>query len=181
MTEDTVTLLATLERGPEQDVRHLLIEAVDGPARTDLIQLRAGHEKRLATGTEYEMREKAKEVIAEWSGEGFQSKSLDHPVFEPLQAAVALALKLGNTTIYTDSDNMTGKVALKTWPGLPSQNGQPCEYAVQSLTLYAQPKLPASAIAELRSITDHAQWVKKAVELRQGVGRERKYILGGSL
>lgn len=179
MTEDTATLLATLVRGPIQDVRHLLIEAVDGPASTNLIQLSAGHEKRLATGTEYQMRGEANELIAEWNGEGFQSKPLDHPVYEPLQAAVALALKLGKTTVYTDSVNMTGEVALKAWRGLPPKNGQPYEYAVHSLRLSAQPQLSASAIAELDAITDYAQWVKKAAELRRGEWRE--YILGGSL
>lgn len=50
MMEDTVTLLATLVRGSKQEVRHLLIEWVDDPATTQLIQLSAGHEQRFPAG-----------------------------------------------------------------------------------------------------------------------------------
>lgn len=180
MMEDTVTLLATLVRGSKQEVRHLLIEWVDGPATTQLIQLSAGHEQRLATGTEHEMREKANAVIAEWSSEGFQLKNSDAPVFEPLQPAIVLALKLGNKTLYTDSVNMTGEAALNTWRGLAPQNGQPYEYAVQSLRLYAQPQLSASEIVELAATTDHIQWLKKAATFRRQ-GELREFILGGRI
>ena len=98
----------------------------------------------------------------------------------PFQAAIALALKLGNKTLYTDSVNMTGEAALNTWRGLAPQNGQPYEYAVQSLRLYAQPQLSASEIAELAATTDHIQWLKKAATFRRQ-GELREFILGGRL
>lgn len=91
--------LHTLSHGAK--VRHLLIEG-DDPATKRLIQLENGVRTVVATGTEYEMGEKAKSMMRQWTkADGFKRREDGGPpVFESLQPTIALVTLMGYTKIY---------------------------------------------------------------------------------
>jgi hypothetical protein len=144
-------LHATLTKPAGNEVRHLLIYLVDGARETRLDQLSAGSETAIATGTQYEMEQKADALAQLWiTNEGFKRQPQDEFVFEPLERTVALAMKMGFTIVfdpsYTKMDrphfNLTGAVPLSTWRGMTPKNGGGYAYALDQMRLHARPTLP---------------------------------------
>jgi len=87
MNLEKTHLYATLSSGEE--VRHLLIDFVDGSHVTNLVQLTAGSETQIATGTEYEMTQKVEELVQLWVTQGgFKHHLPDVLVHESLVGAV---------------------------------------------------------------------------------------------
>ncbi len=153
MNAKKTILHATLTKASDNQVRHLLIDLIDGARETQLVQLCAGVETPLATGTQYEMGQKADELAQLWAtNEGFKRPPEGKLVFEPLERTVALAMKMGFTILYdtrykrTDRPpfNLTGAVPLRTWPGMTPQNGGAYAYAFDLMRLHAWPTLPPS-------------------------------------
>jgi hypothetical protein len=141
----TRPVLSTLVRdSPQREVRHLLIHLEGGPSATSLSQLISGVETHVATGTEYEMHQGAEALVKKWNDEGFRLQRKNEPVFEPLKHTIALAMRMGYTTVYDDKyrnnnltdpkkRNLLGVVPLTEWSGvLPKSGG---DYADVMLSL----------------------------------------------
>jgi hypothetical protein len=96
---DQQPTLYTLHKGSM--VRHLLIEGDDPGAKT-LSRLDNGVRTVVATGTHYEMDQKAMSLIKDWGqSEGFKWRSDDGPpVFESLPEIIALTKLMGHTELY---------------------------------------------------------------------------------
>jgi hypothetical protein len=141
-------LHATLTAGKE--VRHLLIDFVDGSRVTNLIQLSAGSETHLATGTEYEIGQKAEEFVRLWTAEGFKRHSPNDTqdlVYEPLERTVALAKRMGFISLYDSNgprSNFAGVVPLEEWRGVTPKLAGSYDYALGWLKIHARPLLPAN-------------------------------------
>lgn len=180
---------ATLEKAPGNEVRHLLIDLVDGAHETNLVQLSDGFETPIATGTLHEMRQKADALVQLWiSNEGFKRPKQKFS-FEPLERAVALAMKMGFTRLYDSehekfdpprSFNLTGAVPLGTWPGMTPKNGGGYLYALDQTILRARPTLPPNH--ELNVVPSdpkevRAYWIKLKAFL-DTVGPFREFRLG---
>ena len=96
----TVKYASFRNKGTDE-VRHLLIDEVNGHAHTELILFTAGGEEKLYSGTEYESRQKADELGQAWvKNEGFKWAKQDEPPYEPLDLTVQLAMRLGHDAIY---------------------------------------------------------------------------------
>lgn len=175
-------LEASLVRTAHKEVRHLVIDYVDGARETKLVQLSDGVETPIATGTEYEMRQNAEALVRRWvTDEGFKRQS---PAFESLAGVVALATKLGFTTVYDASvqglPNLTGEVPLGSWPGMTPKNGGGYVYALDHSYLLAQPTLPVGQGFGVppSDPKELALFAKKASERLELVGSFRQLLLG---
>jgi hypothetical protein len=175
--------LHTLSRGAK--VRHLLIDG-DDPAAKSLIQLENGVRTVVATGTEYEMGEKAKSMIRRWTKtEGFKRREDGGPpVFESLQPTMTLVTLMGYTKIYDPKQkkgrNLLGEVPLAQWPGWRDKNGADYEYGFTGTTIYGQPKVTAKHGLNMTPKTDEELFaaLKKAIAIRKSLGPENTFIIG---
>jgi hypothetical protein len=153
-------LHATLAAGKE--VRHLLIDFIDGSRITNLVQLSAGSETHLATGTEHEIGQKAEEFVRLWTAEGFKRHSPNDAqdlVYEPLERTVAFAKRMGFTSLYDSngprSINFAGVVPLEEWRGVTPKLAGSYDYALGRLQIHARPLLPANhPLAAMSAPTD---------------------------
>lgn len=186
MWTEKPTLHATLRNGDE--VRHLLIYPVDGARETKLVQLSDSVETLIATGPQYEMRQRADALAQLWiTSDGF--KSQDGPVFESLERTVALATRMGFTIVwdsrFTKLDrpplNPTGAVPLATWPGMTPKNGGAYLYALDQMRLLARPTLPRGHKLGVAPSDpkEFVAFMKKATELLDTVGPSVEFLLGG--
>jgi hypothetical protein len=177
-------ILHTLVREP-RDVRHLLIHSVEDPSATTLTQLVAGVQTLIATGTEYEMHQKANMLIREWSGDGFRHPDEHAPVFESLQRTVALATAMGYRVVhdpqYVDQRkmNLTGEVLLTQWSGRTAKSGGNYEYAFDGTTIIAQPILPPNHGVDLQPATaaEFLTILRRARTLRDAFGPTVTFFL----
>ncbi len=190
MNTDKPILHATLTRAAGNEARHLLIYLVDGARETKLVQLSAGSETPIATGTQYEMGQKVDALAQLWvTNEGFARQPEDKFVFEPLERTKALVMKMGFTTVfdprYTKMDrppfNLTGAVPLSTWPGMTPKNGGGYVYALDQMGLHASPTLPPGH--ELNAAPsdpkDLPAYLVKLNAFLKTVGPFSEFILGG--
>jgi hypothetical protein len=161
-------------------VRHLLIDELNGNEFTDLIAYEAGGEVKLSSGTEYDIEQAAVQFGQSFvNDEGFEWVAKERPLFEPLEHAVKLAMRLGHGAIFdptlrqTDlrmpNRNLTGYVLLKDWRGIQAENGGTYKYAVTLGTIIAEPQ-PAEGYPDLKSGPDFAERLLKAVEAKGRVG-----------
>lgn len=170
-------------------MRHLLIDLVDGAHETNLVRLSDGLETPIATGTQYEMQQKADALVQLWiTNEGFKLPPNDKPVFEPLERTVALAMRMGFTIVWDPRFrkldrpplNPTGAVPLATWPGLTPENGGGYEYAFDQMRLHARPTLPPGHELGIAPSDpkEFAAFVLKATALLDAVGPRGEFLLG---
>jgi hypothetical protein len=190
MSTEKPILHATLTNAPGTEVRHLLIYFVNGARETRLVQLSNGLETPIATGTQYEMSQKADAVARLWiTNEGFK-RPKENFVFEPLERTVALAMKMGFTIVYDPSYakidpprsfNLTGAVPLNSWPGMTPKNGGGYVYAFDQMRLYARPTLPPNH--ELNVVPSDPKevpaYLAKVSAFLETVGPFREFILAG--
>ena len=171
-------------------MRHLLIEFVDGSRETKLVQLSNGVETYIGTGTEYEMGQKADELVRLWvTNEGFRHPRKNEFAFEPLGPAKALAMKMGFTFLYDPRYrkmdrppfNVTGAAPLSTWPGMTPKNGGGYVYAFDLMTLYARPTLPPhhEPLVAPSGGQEFAAFALKAIAILKTVGPHAEFILAG--
>jgi hypothetical protein len=187
MTTGKPNLYATLTKA-ESDPRYLIIQSVDGSRATELSQMSNGVETLIGTGSEYEMRTKADELIKSWTkDEGFHWLSDREFAWEPLSKAVALARRMGFIALYDASFkqmnrlplNPLGVVALDGWPGMTPKNGGGYEYALGLLTLHARPTLSPNLLPTVAPTggNEFAEFLLKHIELRNSVGPAAEFIL----
>ena len=190
------TLRTVVKKSPgHHEARHLLIHSVDGSLETVLSQMTNGFVTRIATGTEYEMKKRADEMVQSWiDNEGFQFPRENAPVFEPLKHAIALATSMGYTHLYDaryknitlsgpGKMNITGAVRLAEWPGLAGKNGGDYEYALEGNgTLIASPTLPRGHGLNMTPQTaeETISVLQKAVALKESVGPTVTFLLTGN-
>jgi hypothetical protein len=180
-------LYATLTKGKE--VRHLLILFLNGSAATELVQLSDGFDSSIATGTEYEMKEKADSIVQLWVTQDNFARPREGFAFESLARTIALAMKMGYTTVYDRSYakmdrppfNLTGAVSLSTWPGMSPKNGGGYEYALDQMRLHARPTLPPSPepLIAPSGGKEFAAFVLKHKAILDTVGPFAEFILTG--
>jgi hypothetical protein len=183
-------LHATLTKAPGKEVRHLLIDLVDGTRETKLVQLSAGVETTIAIGTQFEMDQKADELTKLWiTSHGFKLQPKNTPVGERLYRTIALAIRMGYTIVY-DPDfkkidrppfNLTGAVPLRKWPGMTPKNGGGYLYALDQMRFHAYPTLASSLIPnELAGDPkDFLTYFAKINDLLKTVGPSREFLLAG--
>ena len=167
------------------EVRHLLIHSVDSSRETNLSQLTAAVNIPIATGTEYEMGQRAETLSQDWiDNEGFRFPRERELVFEPLKHTIVLATAIGNTGVYDPKyqniqRNLTGKVPLSSWPGVTAKNGGAYEYAFDGMKIVAQPRLPPNHGLNLQPKTNEEFLVvlQKAVALRDAIGPTVEFLL----
>jgi hypothetical protein len=129
----------SLKNGQTKEVRHLILVPLNSSAETELVQLTNGVESIRAAGTKFEMRAQADTLAQTWvNDEGFRRPNKGSLVYEPLEPTVALALKLGYTSILVNLQTVT----LTTWPGMKAKNGGHYVYAIDRTKLHAEP-MPA--------------------------------------
>jgi hypothetical protein len=184
MTTQKTRLHATLTA--EKDVRHLLIAFMDGSHVTNLVQLSAGSEVQLATGTQYEMGRKADEWARLWeTNEGFKRLPAGKPAFESLELTIALAKRMGFTILWDDrykTDlNLKGEVSLGKWQGMTPKNGGSYVYALDRLRIRARPTLPPEHPLNHPSKTFMiAAFLSEYIAALDTVGPATEFILGGN-
>ena len=169
------------DRPRKKEVRHLLIHPVDAPSVVNLSQLIAGVETPIATGTEYEMRQKANAVMRQWKEQGFELER--DPVFAPLRHTIALARSMGYTFVYDPRDgmrNLLDKVPLAEWTGITPKIGGGYEYAFEGTTMTARPTLPPNHGLNMspKTTDEMVQVMKAATELQNQVGPTVTFVLG---
>jgi hypothetical protein len=184
MTTQKTRLHATLTA--EKDVRHLLIAFMDGSHVTNLVQLSAGSEVQLATGTQYEMGRKADEWARVWeTSEGFKRLPAGKPAFESLELTIALAKRMGFTILcddrYKTDLNLKGEVSLGKWQGMTPKNGGGYVYALDRLRIRARPTLPPEHPLNHPSKTFMiAAFLSEYIAALDTVGPATEFILGGN-
>jgi hypothetical protein len=162
---------------------------VDSSRETKLVQMDAGLETNLATGTEYEMGQKAEELAQLWETNlGFKRQPADKPAGEPLEWTVALAKRMGFTFLYDDRYktlelprlNVTGAVPLDEWPGMTPQGGGSYEYALGRLQIHARPVLPLNHPLNMPARSgEFAAYALNYSKALAAVGPIRDFTLGG--
>lgn len=111
------TMVKDATKTSPHEVRHLVVVPVDGSEVTVLMQLVSGTQTEIATGTEYEMGQKADAVMQGWAGEGFRFQREREPAYEDLKSAVTLAMLMGYKVVYDAAYadvrrmNLTGAVS----------------------------------------------------------------------
>ena len=185
MDTNKPTLYASLIKAPENEVRHLLIYPVDAPREMKLVQLSGAAETPLATGTEYEMRQKANALVQLWAAEGFKQQD---KVFETLERTVALAMRLGFRIVWDPRFqkmdrpplNPTGAVPLEQWPGMTAKNGGGYVYALDQVQIHARPTLPPGHNLGVAPSDpkEFAAFMLKATALLETVGPFAEFRLG---
>src|ERR1700685_4485108 len=117
------TMVKDMTKTSPHQVRHLVVIPVAGSKVTVLMQLISGTHTEIATGTEYEMGQKADAVMQEWVEEGFRFQREREPAYENLKSAVTLAMLMGYKIVYDPTYvdvrrmNLTGAVPLAKWTG----------------------------------------------------------------
>ena len=179
------TMVKDAKKTSQHQVRHLVVVPVDGSKVTLLMQLISGTQTELATGTQYEMGEKADTVMQQWAGEGFRFQREREPAYEDLQSAVTLAMLMGYKVVFDPNyvnvrqRNLTGAVPLANWPGRSGKNGGGYLYAFTGTTLLASPQLPPGhGINMAPSNEEFVQSMRRAMELQKTVGQFAELVLG---
>ncbi len=179
------TMVKDATKTSPHQVRHLVVVPVDGSKVMVLMHLISGTQAEVATGTEYEMGQKADAVMQEWAGEGFRYQREREPAYEDLKSAVMLAMLMGYKVVYdpTYADvrrmNLTGAVPLAKWPGREGKNGGGYQYAFTGTTLLASPTLPPGhGINMAPSTEEFIQTMRQAIELQKTVGPFAELVLG---
>lgn len=182
-------LYATLTDSHEKQVRHLIVFFLDGSRVTKLVQIIDGVETPILTGTEFETREKADSLLVEWSSqEGFRAPRRGYAL-EPLERTIALAQKMGFSTLYDPrarnpkwpNPNFTGEVPLSSWPGKTPKNGGGFAYGFDELKIYAQPTPPYNT--PLVAPADNKELVAFLVKhkaILDTVGTYQEFLLAGN-
>jgi hypothetical protein len=172
------------QTSPHQ-VRHLVVVSVDGSKATVLMQLISGTQTEIATGTEYEMGQKADALMQEWAGEGFRFQREREPAYEDLKSAVTLAMVMGYKIVFDPAYadvrkmNLTGAVPLSKWPGRAGKNGGGYLYAFTGTTLLASPQLPPGHGINMAPGTEEfIQTMRRVIELQKTVGTMVELVLG---
>jgi hypothetical protein len=156
------------------EVRHLLLELVNGHVQTDLILFVDGIESKVFSGTEYESRKKADELGSDWANdEGFTWAQEDEPPCERLEHAIKLAMRLGHNKIYDFNAIVT--VPLKDWPGVQAKNGGSYKYAVMPLGIVAKPQLSEGYPKELTT-GDIPQQLARLYKAMDEVGKRIEFL-----
>lgn len=192
MNVERPTLYATLVKPSPREVRHLLLESVDGYSVVNLVQLSAGIANQIATGTHYEVSQQADALVQQWvEGEGFERRATDKPAYEPLAATVALALRLGHEIVYDNRFkkldrpplNATGTVRLSDWPGMTPKNGGGYEYALLPTSIHARPTLPPTGkpLVVPTGGQELAAFLLEVKALQDTVGPSAEFLLAGRL
>lgn len=184
----TCQILHTLKKEiPGKEVRHLVLNLENGPGAAILSQLSNAVETPIATGTQYEMGQKANAVAEEWrANEEFNYTSDHQLVFDSLKNTVALAALMGHTFVYDarykSQRDLIGEVPLSQWPGLAPKNGGGYLYAFDGMTIIAEPTLPANhgIKMEFKTSQETLAVLKKVAELRDTVGPRVEFLLGGA-
>ena len=167
--------LRTLHRLSE--VRHLLVQGDDLGAQV-LSSLINGVRTEIDRGPVYKMEEKADSLMQEWMKEGFEYRNESGPpVFEPLRDILALAKLMGYTSV-THRQHLAS-VPLDRWHGCKDRNDDDYEYGYTGLTIYAQPKVTAKHGVNMvpRTNEEFFAELKKAVQIRKGLGPDREFLL----
>jgi hypothetical protein len=179
------TMVKDVTKTSPHQVRHLVVVPVDGSKVTVLMQLISGTQTEIATGTEYEMGQKADAVMQEWAGEGFRFQREREPAYEDLKSAVTLAMLMGYKVVYDPTYvdmrrmNLTGAVPLPKWPGRAGKNGGGYLYAFTGTTLVASPQLPPGhGINMAPSTEEFIQTMRRVKELQKTVGTMAELVLG---
>ncbi len=187
MDTGKTNLYATLTKA-NGDALYLITESVDGSRVTKLSQMAGGVETPLLTGTEYETRTKADELIQLWvKNEGFKWLSDKELAWESLPKTVALARKMGFVAIYDarfkqmarPPFNPLGIVPLDEWPGMTPKNGGGYLYALGLVTLHATPTPPPNSLPTVAPTAgkEFAEFMLKQIELRKSVGPTVEFVL----
>ena len=185
MAIQKIQLHATLVGGNQ--VRHLLIDFVDGSHVTNLVQLSTGSEVQLATGTRYETSQKADEWARHLEiNEGYKRLPPDKPASEPLESTIALAKRLGHTVLwdnrYKTAFNLTGEVLLDDWRGMtPKGSLGYYLYALDGLHILALPTLPPDHPLNdpSRHKLEGAAFIAQYVAALETVGPAAEFVLAG--
>ena len=158
---------------------------------TTLAEVAEGVEREIATGTQFEMTQKADALVQEWvTRNGFKHRAPDDPVFEPLDRTISLAKKMGYTTIYDPRSqnlnptggrlNLTGQVPLTRWEGMTPKGGGGYVYALDGMKILARPTLPANHGLNMSPTREELPTVLlKAAKALSAVGPFAEFILGG--
>lgn len=169
--------LYSLHKG--STVRHLLVEGNDPGAKT-LSRLDNGVRTVVATGTHYEMDQKAMALIQEWcENEGFKWRSDDGaPVWESLQGVVALAKLMGHTNLYEATHIFGTAVPLDRWQGCRDKNGDDYQYGYTGTMIEALPRVTAKhGINMSPSNEELFAMLSKSIEIRKALGPNRRFML----
>jgi hypothetical protein len=170
--------LYTVEKG--STVRHLIIEG-DDPAAKTLSKLENGVRTDVATGTHYEMDEKAMALIKDMcQKEDFSWKNDDAPVWESKREIVALLKLMGHTSLHDARDITTPDIPLDRWQGCKDKNGDDYSYWYTGTTVVASPRVTAkhgiSTVLSTNTQELMAQ-LAKIVKIRKALGPERTFLL----
>jgi hypothetical protein len=191
MTPGKPILYATVSKDSESEIRHLLIYLLDGARVTRLVELADGVEREIATGTQFEMTQKADALVQEWvTDHGFKYRPTADPAFEPLDRTISLAKKMGYTIIYDPRSqnfnptggrlNLTGAVPLTEWKGMTPKGGGGYVYALDGMKILARPTLPANHGLNMSPTREEVPAVLlKAAKALNTVGPFAEFILGG--
>jgi hypothetical protein len=179
------TMIKDMTKNSPHQVRHLIVVPVDGSKVTLLMQLISGTQTEIATGTEYEMGQKADSVMQEWAKEGFRYQREREPAYEDLKSAVTLAMLMGYKVVYDPTYvdvrrmNLTGAVPLAKWPGRYGKNGGGYQYAFTGTTILASPTLPPGhGINMAPSTEEFIKTMRQTIELQKTVGSLVELVLG---
>jgi hypothetical protein len=166
----------------EEEVRHLLLDSIDGAHTVVFSEMANGVETELARGTQYEMEGKARERI---SSGNFQATPDDEKVFEALRNTVALASACGYRTVYDGRNksalNIVGQVPLSEWRGMEGKNGGGYEYALDGMKILARPTLPPNHGLNMKPATNQEclEVIREASKILESVGPAVEFVLGG--
>jgi hypothetical protein len=178
---NTRSIRWTLEKHkPVHEVRRLLIDSVNGPGLTTLSQLIGTAHTDIATGTQYEVGQRADSLAQAWLKEGFESSSENGPPpYESLEGVIKIASILGHAQISIPNRlNPIGPVSLTQWRGLVPKNNGSYEYAFDGFYIHAQGALPPNH--NLTCPKDVKEWpafLAKVQALREAVGPPGKFLL----
>lgn len=186
MEREKPWLYITLTKG--RQARHLLILFLNGSADTELVLMENGVASSLARGTEYETKEQAEAIAQIWvEDEQYTRLGPDKLAWEPLAATMALAEKMGFTSVYDGrfvkrtwpNPNFTGEVPLASWPGMTPKNGGEYCYALDHIRLHARPALPES-VGKIVAPSDGKEFAAFALKYKailDGIGPAREFVL----
>ena len=178
-------IYATLRNDATLQVRRLL--TIPENDEVALLELSSGAEQVLATGTSYDIRQKAQAVAEQHISNGFKLHKEEN-VFEPLAHIVALALRMGYTIIYDPRAkqvdhlplNATGALPLKDWPGVQGKHGGSYEYAFDNMKIYARPNpvVPPHLLKpkDTREFTASLLTIQR---MRDQIGPSGEFIISG--
>lgn len=180
------TMVKDATGGSPHEVRHLLIHSLERPGVTVLTKLVSGVQSEVGTGKQYEMEQKADEVMQEWAGEGFRYQREREPAYEDLKSTVTLAMLMGYEVVF-DPDyrdvrrmNPIGQVPLAKWPGKVGKNGGGYQYAFTGTTILASPTLPRGHGINMTpsSNEEFVRVMQQSIALQKTVGPFYEHILG---